>query len=75
MAGTTAEAVYSEVVRLNAASERLKLATIILDEISPRAVVDYSEEWVDEDHRDFSAASWAYVSERPEGEDRGAPTR
>jgi hypothetical protein len=71
----TADAVYNEVVRPMPASERLRLATMILDDISPRAVVDYSEEWSEEDYRDFAAASWAYISERLEGEESDAPTR
>jgi len=76
MVTMTAEAVYSEVVKPLPASERLRLATLILDDISPRAVVDYSEEWTDEDYRDFSSASWAYVVEKlEEGEEGDAPTR
>lgn len=75
MAEATAEAVYTQVIRPLPASERLKLATLILEDISPRAVVDYSEEWTEDDYRDFSAASWAYISERLEGEEDDAPTR
>ncbi|MBM4085102.1 MAG: hypothetical protein FJ272_09965 [Planctomycetes bacterium] len=72
---TTAEAVYAEVVKPLPASERVKLATLILNDISPRAVVDYSEEWTEEDMRDFRAASWAYINRRLEEEEKDAPTR
>lgn len=64
MAAVTAEAVYDQVVRPMPASERLKLATMILDEISPRAVVDYSEEWSDQDYRDFAATSCSRLFSR-----------
>jgi len=74
MAQTTAEEVYSQAVKPLPLPERLKLATMILNDIPPRAVVDYSEEWTEEDYRDFSAASWAYITQRLEEEEKDAPT-
>ena len=71
---TTAETVYSQVVKALPPSERFKLATMILKDISPNAVVDYSEEWTEEDYRDFSAASWAYIGDRLEEEEHDAAT-
>jgi hypothetical protein len=76
MAGqTTSEAIYTQVVKPLPLPERLKLATMILNDIPPRAVVDYSEEWTEEDCRDFSAASWAYITKKLEEEERHAETR
>lgn len=74
MAHATAEAIYGEVIQPLPASERFKLATLILESISPHAVVDDREEWSEEDYRDFSAASWAYVSQKLEEEESHAAT-
>jgi hypothetical protein len=68
---TTAEEIYDQVVKPLPPSERYKLATIILNEISPHAVVDYSDDWSEEDIRDFTAASWKYVLEQIEKEESG----
>jgi hypothetical protein len=70
----TAEEVYNEVVKSLPLSERFRLATMILSDINPRAIIDYSEEWTEEDYRDFAAASWAYIVRRLEEEERDAPT-
>ena len=72
MARTTAEEVYSQMVKPLPPSERLKLATLILNDLPPQAVVDYSEEWTDEDIRDFTAYSWNYVLQRLEEEEGSA---
>jgi len=74
MAQRTAEEVYSQVVKPLRPQERLKLATMILNDIPPQAVVDYSEEWTEEDYRDFSAASWTYITHRLEEEEGYAAT-
>jgi len=70
----TVEEIYSQVVKPLLPSERLKLATMILNDIPPQAVVDYSEEWTEEDYRDFGAVSWAYITQRLEEEERDAET-
>jgi len=62
MAQTTAEEVYSQAVKPLPLPERLKLATMILNDIPPRAVVDYSEEWTEEDIRDFTIYSLRYAA-------------
>ncbi|MCS6862896.1 MAG: hypothetical protein NZT92_21540 [Abditibacteriales bacterium] len=73
MVQTTAEEVYNQVVKTMCVSERFKLATMILNDISPRAVVDYSEEWTEEDMREFTAYSWRYVLQQlGEEEDNAA---
>jgi hypothetical protein len=68
MAQTTAEEVYSQVVKPMPLPERLKLATMILNGIPSRAVVDYSEEWTEEDIRDATLyslrrAAWSFGEE------------
>lgn len=72
MEETTAEAIYDEIIKPLPPSERLKLATMILNEIPPHAVVDYSEAWTEEDYRDFAASSWAYITRRLEEEEHNA---
>lgn len=71
----TSEAIYAQVVKSLPLPERLKLPTVILNDIPPRAVVDYSEEWTEEDCRDFSAASWAYIIKKLDKEEQRAETR
>ena len=58
MAQMIAEEIYSQVVKPLPPSERLKLATMILNDIPPHAVVDYSEEWTEEDMRDVTLYSF-----------------
>ncbi len=74
MVQATAETIYNEIVKSLPPPERFKLATLILNDIPPRAVVDYSEEWTEEDYRDFAAASWAYITQRLEEEEQDAAT-
>ena len=63
MAHATAEAIYSDMVKPLPASERFRLATLILGQISPRSVVDYSEEWTEEDMRDLTIYSLGYAAQ------------
>lgn len=53
------EQLYEHTIRSLPAAERLRLARLILDGIPPESVVDYSDEWSNEDLRDFTAAGWA----------------
>jgi hypothetical protein len=59
----TAEEVYSRVVKPLPPSERLKLATMILNGIPPQSVADYSDEWSEEDMRDLTAHSVRYAAQ------------
>jgi hypothetical protein len=72
MTKTTAEEVYNHVIKPLPPSERLKLATLILNNLPPQAVVDYSEEWTDEDVHDFTAYSWNYIMKCLEEEEGSA---
>jgi hypothetical protein len=53
----TVQEMYEQSIRPLPAPDRLRLATLILNEIPPLAVVDYSDEWSDEDMRDFTLYS------------------
>lgn len=53
------------------ASERLRLATLILDDLTAQSadVLDYSDSWSDEDVKDLAAFSASYaMSAYPEDE-------
>jgi hypothetical protein len=62
-APATAEEIYSQVVKTLPPSERLKLATMILNDIPPQSVVDYSDDWSEEDMRDLTAHSMQYAAQ------------
>ena len=63
LAAPTAEKIY-EAVSFLPTSERIKLAGLLITNVSPRDIVDTSEHWSDEDYRDFSDASFALIEER-----------
>jgi hypothetical protein len=53
----TIQEMYEQSIRPLPAPDRLRLATLILNEIPPLAVVDYSDEWTEEDMRDLTLYS------------------
>ncbi len=63
MAVATAETVYQEVIKPMPLPERIRIATMVLNDIPPRGFTDYSEEWTDEDLRDLTAYSLSYAAE------------
>ena len=54
----TLQQIYDTAIKQLPATERLKLATLILAELSPRSIIDYREDWSDEDMREFSVSTW-----------------
>ena len=58
----TIQEMYDQSIKTLPAPDRLKLATLILNDIPPQAVVDYSDEWSDEDLRDFTLAGQAHIN-------------
>jgi protoheme ferro-lyase len=60
----TVEALYAESIKPLTAAERLRLATLILKDIPPQSVVDYREEWNEEDLADFTKQSWINLEEQ-----------
>ena len=57
----TVDDLYRETIRLLPAADRLRLATMILNDIPPQSVIDYSEDWSDEDLRDFRTAGLRHI--------------
>ncbi len=57
----TVTEIYEQTIKPLPAAERLRLAKLILGDIPPEWVVDYSDEWSEEDYRDFSSASWQHI--------------
>jgi hypothetical protein len=53
----TADELYETSVKIMLASERLKLATRILNDIPPASILDYSDEWSEEDLRELTEDS------------------
>ena len=60
----TVETLYTESIKSLPAAERLRLATLILSDIPPQSVIDYREEWTDEDLADFTKQGWANLEEQ-----------
>lgn len=56
--------IYQGTIKSLPASERLQLATMILNDIPAECMVDYSEEWTEDDLDDFRRASWNHVEAR-----------
>lgn len=63
MAQMTVKEIYNQMVKPLPSSERFELATLILNDIPPLAVVDYSEEWTEEDMRDLTIYSLRYAAQ------------
>lgn len=62
--------IYQETVKPLSAPERLQLVTLILTDFPVEAVVDYSEEWSEEDLRDATRYSLSRAAASfGEGED------
>lgn len=57
----TIEQLYEQAIKPLPAGERLRLAVLILNDIPPQAVADYSDEWTEQDQQDFSRASWQHI--------------
>jgi hypothetical protein len=53
----TAEQMYDQQVSSLTTIEQFRLATLILIKMSPHSIVDYSEEWSEEDMQDATRHS------------------
>ena len=60
---------YEQTIKTLPASERLRLAVLILNDIPPQSVIDASESWTEEDLREFTQGSWAHIDQRLEDEE------
>ncbi len=61
---TTAQEVYSQVVRILSPNERLRLATLILNELVQQneSVIDQGDTWTEQDQTDLANFSLQYAS-------------
>lgn len=61
----TAQDIYAESVRTLPPSERLRLAALILDELTHRhnvAHIDYGDAWTEQDRNDMTAFSLQHAA-------------
>jgi len=63
----TVQDLYNQAIRQLPAVDRLTLAKMILDDIPPQSVVDYNEQWSEEDLTQFSEAGWRRGEDLREG--------
>lgn len=61
---TTAQEVYSQVIRTLSPNERLRLATLILNELVQQniSVIDQGDTWTEEDQTDLANFSLQYAA-------------
>ena len=57
----TIQRLYEEAIKPLRVGDRLRLATLILSDIPPEAVVDYRDAWSDEDLEDFRRSTWEHI--------------
>ena len=65
----TIQEMYEQSIKPLPAPDRLRLAALILNEIAPESVVDYSDEWSEEDLRDVTLHSLRRAAESLEDDD------
>ena len=54
---TNVEMVYDRTIKLLSAGERLRLARMILNDLPDEALVDYNDDWSEDDLRDATRYS------------------
>jgi hypothetical protein len=61
---TTTQELYTQVLRLLSPTERLRLATLILNDLVQKniTVIDESDAWTEQDQLDLSAFSLQYAT-------------
>ena len=59
---------YEQAVLPLAVADRLRLASLILAGIPSEAVLDYNENWSDEDLQDFTRSTWLRAPSDAEAE-------
>ena len=64
----TIQELYEQSIKPLSTADRYQLATMILGDIPPQAVVDYRDEWSDEDLKDFNRENWKRIETDPEYE-------
>ncbi|HET6387379.1 MAG TPA: hypothetical protein VFJ58_28650 [Armatimonadota bacterium] len=66
--------IYEQTIKPLPPEDRFRLATLILNDIPPQSVVEYSEEWSEEDLQEFARSSWGN-SARSLGDEEDARSR
>jgi hypothetical protein len=64
----TAKDVYENSVRSLSASEQLKLAALIMNELKSHTIIDFRDEWSDEDMREATLHSFERAAQTFEEE-------
>jgi len=64
----TIQELYEQSIKPLSTADRYQLATMILGDIPPQALVDYRDEWSDEDLKDFNRENWKRIETDPEYE-------
>ena len=65
----TVHQIYEQAIKPLSVADRLRLTALTLNDIPPHAVVDYSDEWSEEDLHDFQQASWEHIDTLLEDEE------
>jgi hypothetical protein len=73
----TVEQIYEQTIRALPAGDQIRLASLIMWQFAGTGNLDYSEEWTDDDLREFAAAGQELIERRlrheeDEDEDGGA---
>lgn len=63
---------YNREIKSLSAADRLRLARLILEDIPPQSLLDFSEEWNDQDLRDFTQTAVDRWDEAPGEPSNGA---
>ncbi len=67
----TVTQIYQDQIKRLPISERLRLASLILNDIPKEAAADVSDEWTEDDLKDFAGAGWSRAPSEtgdPEGD-------
>jgi hypothetical protein len=62
----TIRELYEQAIKSLPPADRFELATMILGEIPRQSIVDYSDEWSEQDLEDFTRASWHRIESDPQ---------
>jgi hypothetical protein len=60
----TVEQIYDERIRPLPAADQIRLASLIMRAHAGTGRLDYSEEWTEDDLREFTAAGWDLIERR-----------
>ncbi len=66
----TVEQIYEQTIRALPAGDQIRLASLIMWEYAGTGRLDFSEEWTDDDLREFTAAGQELIERRLGEEER-----